>query len=379
MSQGLEPLVPLARTAVSGIGDVAASAWTLFRARRAALACLSASPRPDLALLVDYPGFNLPLARRARALGIPVYYVAPPQAWIYRDPAAKAARASRSLQGAVVHVLFPFERETFAAAATEVVSGHFLEEAMAAGAEAVGGAPGSEAVAASGAGAESGGASGTDVFRAGERGVLALCPGSRLPALRRNLSAWLPALRAAGVLDDPGVSGTRILVPAHLVAEVRTAVAAALGADPGPPDPAPSRPGSPAPRLALVTGKGRLLRDADWAFAFPGTVTLELALAGVPAAVLAALDPLTLAAGRRIVKGPWLGLPNLLLGREAFPEWAGRASALSPGVAAGLWNRLRSLPPRTAAEACGTLRGLMGPAGGAGVAAAECLKILEKS
>jgi hypothetical protein len=224
---------------------------------------------------------------------------------------------------------------------------------------------------------------------AGRRGVLALCPGSRLPALRRNLAAWLPALRDGGVLDDPCVSGARILVPAHLAAEARAAAAAALGADPGPPDPpftaaggggGTSGPASRAPRLALVTDKERLLRESSWALAFPGTVTLELALAGVPCGVLAALDPLTLAAGRRLVKGPWLGLPNLLLGREAFPEWAGRPAALTPGVASELWRRLREHSSRSVDDgACGTLRGLMGPAEGPRVAAEKCLKILEKA
>ncbi|HLP43221.1 MAG TPA: lipid-A-disaccharide synthase, partial [Fibrobacteria bacterium] len=111
-----------------------------------------------------------------------------------------------------------------------------------------------------------------------------------------------------------------------------------------------------------------------WALAFPGTVTLELALRGIPAAVLAAVDPLTLFAGRRLLRGPWLGLPNLLLGREAFPEWAGRPGALTPAVLAGVWERLRVADG--AAEGR-RLRDLLGPPSGVAVAVAECLKLLE--
>lgn len=351
--QGLSPLVPLVGTAVSGVGDVLAALPRLWRARGAALACLGGGKgsgglpglpghvgrRPDLAILVDYPGLNLRLADRARALGIPVYYVAPPQAWLYRDPVRKAARASRSLQGAVVQALFPFERETFAAAAAKVVSGHFLSEALAAGAAAP-----------------------------AEKGkVLGLCPGSRRSALRRNLPVWLSALRGAGALPAGSggeVEGVLLLVPPHLAGEARSLCRTA--------------PGGAGHGIEVITDKGRLLRATRWAFAFPGTITLELGLAGVPAAVLAAVDPLTLALGRQALKGPWLGLPNLLLGREAFPEWVGPRSGLTPAVAGALWERLRD-PARSDGTGAGArLRELMGPADGAAIAATECLKILER-
>lgn len=336
--QGLDPLLPMAETAVSGVGDVLLSALTLFRMSRAARRCLESGEggRPDLAILVDYPGLNLRLARRARQLGIPTYYVAPPQAWAYRNAAAKAARAAAGLSGSVVHVLFPFEKDVFAAAASKVVSGHFLAEALSAAA-----AP-------------------------SRRNILCLCPGSRLRSLRRNLPAWLYALDAAGVL--PGgplagdLEGVTVLVPPHLQSEAKASAGAALGK---------GRDG----KVEIVTDKGRILRESRWAVAFPGTITLELALAGIPAAVMAVVDPLTLALGRKLLRGPWLALPNLLLEREVFPEWVGTASALRPADAAGLWSRLGASASEGAAQ---RLRDMMGPATGCEVAAAECLKILEK-
>lgn len=337
--QGLDPLFPMAQTAVSGIGDVLRSAFTLFRMNRAARLCLESGEggRPDLAILVDYPGLNLRLARRARQLGIPTYYVAPPQAWAYRDAAARAARASARLAGSVVHVLFPFEKEFFAASASKVVSGHFLAEALAA-------------------------ASGPS-----RRNLLCLCPGSRLPSLGRNLPAWLKALDSAGILPGGplagGLEGVSVLVPRHLESEAKSMAGAALGK-------------GKAGIAEIVTDKGRILRESRWAIAFPGTITLELALAGVPAAVIAVVDPLTLALGRRLLRGPWIGLPNLLLGRDAFPEWIGTASALRPAHAALLWSKLRASGSHGAGK---SLRDLMGPATGCEIAAAECLEILERA
>jgi lipid-A-disaccharide synthase len=353
--EGLAPLLPLARTAVSGVGDVLASAVFLARMRRRALRLLEGTGdrRPDLALLVDYPGLNLGLARRARERGIPVVYVAPPQAWLYRKAREKAAKARRALEGAAVVVLYPFETGLFAegpdgeAGPSSAAFGHFLDESMEIG---------------------------TRRRAGGGEDLLLLCPGSRLPALRRNLPAWLGAFRGAGILPAMkertamgiternvcGPAKAAVLAPPHLEGEVRALAERSAGEGPVP---------------EILVDKAEALRRARWAVAFPGTITLELALAGVPAAVAAALDPLTLAVGRRAIRGPWLGLPNLLLGTEAFPEWAGRPAGLG-AAAAGLWERLRAADgPGAAAR----LRELLGPPRGAGIAADACLKILEKS
>ena len=109
---GRAPLFPMERTALSGIWDVARHAWFAMRMYAAAVREMRRF-RPHLVLLVDYPGLNLRLARAARNLGVPVYFVAPPQAWAYRNPARKAARARKSLRGCAVQVLFPFEAEAY--------------------------------------------------------------------------------------------------------------------------------------------------------------------------------------------------------------------------------------------------------------------------
>lgn len=325
--QGLRPLFPLERTAVSGLGDVLRAAFFALSMRRAALRALEES-RADLALLVDYPGLNLTLARRARELGVPVYYVAPPQAWAYRAPERKLRKAARALEGETVHVLFPFEAEAYGFA-RKVVSGHFL---------------------ARGQGSET-----------GARGdLLCLCPGSRLPVLRRNLPAWLRALDEAGVLRAAGPIS--ILVPAHLENEAR----------------ALSEGWRARYRSMEVTSdKDRVLRDARWAFAFPGTVTLELAMHGIPTAGAALLDPLTLAAGRRVLRETRVLLPNLLLGEGIFPEWVGVPGRFGAAEAAGLWAALREKAWNWK-DLQGGLDRVLGPGDGAGKAIEQCGGILEK-
>ena len=65
--------------------------------------------RPDAVVLIDYPGFNWWIARRAKAHGIPVFYYAPPQIWAWASWRVKKMRRF------VDHVLcsLPFEQEWF--------------------------------------------------------------------------------------------------------------------------------------------------------------------------------------------------------------------------------------------------------------------------
>ncbi|MDB5105692.1 MAG: Lipid-A-disaccharide synthase [Fibrobacteres bacterium] len=280
---GLEPLFPMERTAFSG-------AWDVIRNAGFALGMYAKAARemrrfrPDLAVLVDYPGLNLRLARLARNLGVPVCFVAPPQAWAYRDPARKLRRAGSALEGCALHVLFPFEAAAYAPIASRLSVGHFLAAPAAAPQD---GPP--------------------------REPLLCLCPGSRLPVLRRNLPVWLGLLEREGLDDREGIA---VLVPPHL-ADAARRILAGLDLKAG----AASVKWST--RAEVRTDKAATLAAAVRALAFPGTVTLELALRRIPTLVLAILDPLTLALGRRVLAARRLALPNLLLEEELFPEWAG--------------------------------------------------------
>ncbi|HEX2613295.1 MAG TPA: hypothetical protein VHO02_06865, partial [Fibrobacteria bacterium] len=231
--EGVESVFPLRGLAVNGIADVLRAGPSLWRARARLLRELRTF-RPDRVLLVDYPGMNVPLARAARSLGIPVHYVAPPQLWAYRDPSARLRRLRAALEGVSLQVLFPFEADAYAHWIPAIRQGHFFAAHVPPG----------------------------DTARAGR---LLLCPGSRLGVLRRNLPPWLARLRAAGYPAE----SLDVLVPEFLVDEAR----------------------------AICDDSSTILTDRDAAFAragaaiaFPGTITLELLLRRVPTRVWAVLD-----------------------------------------------------------------------------------------
>src|SRR5262249_52537926 len=79
---GCQLLFPLAEHPVMWVGDALSHAFTFFRLIRQANQ-LFRDCRPDAVVLIDYPGFHWPLARRAHRLGIPVFYFVPPQLWAW--------------------------------------------------------------------------------------------------------------------------------------------------------------------------------------------------------------------------------------------------------------------------------------------------------
>ncbi|MEO7425909.1 MAG: hypothetical protein ABI036_12035 [Fibrobacteria bacterium] len=316
---GLDPMFPIRDTAFSGAWDVVRKAFFALRMYRSALSGMRRF-RPQLVLLVDYPGLNLRLARAARRLGFPVCFVAPPQAWVYRRRTRKLRRATEALRGCHVHVLFPFEAAAFAPTAAGVSAGHFLATAGIWPAPV----PAPLASPSSPAPLEA------------DRNQLLLCPGSRLDVLRRNLPAWIALLarpEARNGIRPSAVPASSVaisvLVPEHLAAEARLLIGS-LSAGPG----VLAIP--VLPDIRIRTDRDNAFAEARHAIAFPGTITLELALARIPTLVLAILDPLTLALGRRLLGDSPLALPNLLAGEELFPEWAG----LFPGPEAALFREL---------------------------------------
>lgn len=325
-AQGLEPLFPMARTAFSGAGDALLRLPFALRLYLAAAGALRRF-RPDLVLLVDYPGLNLRLARIARSLGIPVHFIAPPQAWAYRNPARKLRRARAALEGCSVQPLYAFEAGDWRAPGSEPVQGHFQDTVS----------PGLP-----------------------KDGPALFCPGSRPPVLRRNLPAWLRLLDAAGIAPATPFD---VLVPPFLADEAARLIAAA---------PAGVRRAGHRVRADA----GTALAAAPRAIAFPGTITLELARHRVPTLVLAVLDPLTYLIGRKALAGRRLALPNLILGEDLFPEWAGPLPGPDPARFRALWDGLPGTGDIDWDRRLADLAGRMGPGDGAGKASEACLRLL---
>jgi lipid-A-disaccharide synthase len=322
-AEGLASPYSLTDLAVNGIGDVLRRGVFLLRARSALLRELE-SFRPDLVLLVDYPGMNIPLARCARALGIPVHYVAPPQLWAYRNPARRRARLQRDLDQVSLQFLFPFETAAYPGWKGPVTQGHFFP---------------------------------VPAFEPARGTRLLLCPGSRRGVLRRNLPLWIERTQAFfGTLE-----GVDVLVPEFLVDDARVLCRDATG-------------------LQVLTDKDAAFARAGAAIAYPGTMTLELFLQRIPTRVWAVLDPLTLWVGKRTLRGtphPMLALPNAIAERTVLPEWVGTSRDFRrhpPEIPDGIarWN------PEATAEAVHAVWTRMGSNAGVAVGVDSCVPFARK-
>jgi len=240
------------------------------------LVALARERRTPLAILIDYPGFNLVLARRLREAGTRVLYYISPQVWAWGEGRVRklAERAER------VAVILPFEERFFAERGVDVTFvGHPLLEVP--------------AIACFEGRRE----------RPPDRPLLGIFPGSRPHEVERHLS---PMLAAAAILADefPGL-------------EIR--VARAEGLDAGLIDRRLER----APGGTEVVGperRHRLMREATALMVSSGTATLEAACFGTPMVIVYRMAPLSYAIGRMLVRIPHIGLVNVVSGREVVPE-----------------------------------------------------------
>jgi lipid-A-disaccharide synthase len=268
---GVELLAHVDQLAVMGFVEVARHLPYFIRLMRRVQDHLAARP-PDVLIPIDYPGFNLRLAKRAKAKGIPVLYYIAPQVWAWHRSRMRelAQTADR------IAVILPFEEQIFRDAGAQVVFvGHPLVDQ----------APPAPDRAAflSALGLDAG------------RPVLALFPGSRVQEVRRQLGVF------AAAADR---------VRAEL-REVQPVLAASSAV------PASLYDGVAYPR---TLDGWSLLHHARAALVKSGTSTLQAALAGTPLVVTYRVHPLTFFMAQRLVDVPHVGLVNLVAGERIAPE-----------------------------------------------------------
>jgi lipid-A-disaccharide synthase len=224
--------------------------------------------RPRAALLVGFSEVNARLAAWLKRRGTRVLWYAPPQVWAWRPARAKAIAASCD----ALSVLLPFEEKwwTRAGATVEYV-GHPATDC--------------------------------DFLPVPDATTpaIALLPGSRAHEVQAHLE---PLLGAAERLRFRAFSSRLVIAEAleRRVADWATARARARGVE--------------VTRAPCFEA----LRGASAAIVASGTATLECAAAGVPPVVVYRTDPVTFAVAARLVRVAHVGLPNLVLGRQAFPE-----------------------------------------------------------
>lgn len=243
------------------------------------LARLRADP-PDALLLIDFPDFNLRLARKAHALGVPIVYFISPQVWAWR--AGRVDLIRRIVRRMIV--LFRFEQEFYRSRGVNAVYvGHPVVELHPPG------AANAEAVR-----AEAG---------VGPRAPLyGLLPGSREGELRRHLPLLLETARL--VMKERPDAGF-VLPIAETLDEGRVQSEVE---------------GAGLPIVARRGSFRELAGACDAAIAASGTVTLELAMLGVPAVVVYRTSWPTWIIGRLVVRVPHVSLVNLVAERRLIPE-----------------------------------------------------------
>jgi len=248
-----------------------------------------------LAVLVDYPGFHLHVADAARRAGVPVLYYVAPGLWGWGEGRIERLRRSVSR----LAVILPFEEDYFRSRGVDATFvGNPLLDRPAAGLDR--------------------GALKRELGLDPSRPVLAVFPGSRRQEVRRMWPAFRDAAR--GVLAARG--------------DVQAVVAAT---------PAGVYPDSGS--LRLVMGRPEAcLGVADAALCKSGTTTLEAALAGTPMVIAYRVHPVTYHVSKALARVRWIGLVNLIAGREVAPEFIQRR-ARSDVLAAALLPLLRDGDP----------------------------------
>lgn len=273
---GIELVYHIRQLSFMGFAEVLKHLPTVRRVRQT-LEDVIARRKPDVLILIDYPGFNLRFARRAKARGIRIFYYISPQVWAW------GKRRVTQMKGLIdkMFVVFPFEVEIYRRAGIEVeFVGHPLLEAI------------SDLRIADG-------------FRerfgiSKEKKLLGLLPGSRVQEVEKILP-------------------TMALAAATLQREFHCEVA--VGMAPNLREDLYHQIVSLHQGFHLVSGATYdLMRNADLAFVTSGTATLETACFGTPMIVVYRTSLATYLIGRALITLKTIGLVNIVAGRQIVPE-----------------------------------------------------------
>jgi lipid-A-disaccharide synthase len=329
---GVEIVMDYSEVAVVGITEILKHLPSLLRAMNR-LVAEAEQRKPALAILTDFPGFHLRLARKLRPYGIRnVYYICP-QFWAWRPWRANLIRR----RFAKALCIFPFEKDFFSQARvpTEFI-GHPLVGAVVPTKDRKQFCEQHGLVA--------------------SRAVVSLLPGSRSAEIMHHL----PVLQEACVR----INGK---VPAQFV------VAAAR-----PQDVEMLTTGWPSGLcLRVVEGETyNALAAADAAIISSGTATVEAALLNTPMVVVYRVSPLTATLAKPLVRTPYFAMVNLIAEKRVAPELV--QDDFTPQAVADETLRLLQDPNARNAQRAGLadVRTRLGPPGAVERAADQIVSLL---
>ena len=234
--------------------------------------------KPDVVVLIDYPGFNLRFARRVKKLGIPVLYYISPQVWAWNKGRVKKMKHLVDR----MKVVFPFEVEIYRKEGIDVeFVGHPIVERI-------------------------GSSTTRDEFlRARDldlsKKLVGLFPGSRLQEIERIYPVMLE---------------TAVELQRKFDVQIAVGVAPNLGKG-------VLREFAPEGSSVVMVENATydLMCHADAAIVTSGTATLETGWFGTPMVVVYRTSPITFFIGRLLVDVPSIGLVNIVAGKKVVPEF----------------------------------------------------------
>jgi len=231
--------------------------------------------KPDVMILVDYPGFNLRMAKFAHHAGFKVFYYISPQVWAWKQSRVHSIRKYVDK----MFVILPFEKEYYAGFGVKVdFVGHPLHDAIA----------GDTATSSEG---------GFRIRnRIGEQALIAMLPGSRKQEIERVLPIMLS------------------IVPDYKKYQFIIAGVSSVGQG-------FYEKFLEGNKAHIIFDETReLLRNSEAALVTSGTATLETAMIGIPQVVCYKGGQLSYLIARQLIKVPFISLVNLIAGRQVVEE-----------------------------------------------------------
>ena len=273
---GVDIVTDYSEVAVVGITEILSHLPSLLRAMRR-LVSEAERRKPAFAILTDFPGFHLRLARKLKYRGIKNIYYICPQFWAWRPWRVRIVRR----RFAQALCIFPFEEKFYGDAGVPVkFIGHPLVGAVHASLDRA--------------------AFCREQNLDPQKPIVTILPGSRAAELRQHL----PILREAAqrIFRESQAQFVLAAAPETNLASLRQGWPAEL------------------PVKIIVGQTYNALASADAAIVSSGTATVEAALLDVPMVVIYRVTPLTAALAKPLVRTAFFSMVNLIAGKRAVPE-----------------------------------------------------------
>ncbi|MCP4402215.1 MAG: lipid-A-disaccharide synthase [bacterium] len=274
--EGIRLLSSSDELAVVGVVEVIKKIKTVFQVYKRLSRYLK-EQRPDLLILVDYPEFNLRLARVAKKFGVPIVYYISPQVWAWRSGRVKLIQ--RLVKKMIV--IFPFEREFYQQHGVDVEwVGHPLSESVKTSLS-------------------------RDEFCQQHQldpvlPIVGLLPGSRESEVERLLPVMAEAAQRLHA-QNPAI---QFVLPLASSLENSLLLKDSL-----------------PPFVHLIRRQTyETIHAADLIVTASGTVTVETAILETPMVITYIVSPFTYWLGRKLIKVPFIGMVNLIAGKEVAAE-----------------------------------------------------------